>query len=124
MFQHGIKAELTLDGGVMTGYIEDASMDLARELAEIKVWGAESVARVAGLYSINFSINGAWDPALDADLLAAALSATPLALSFQPDGVIDYTLDVWVSSYSQNHSSTDKSTYSLTLQSTGDLTRA
>jgi hypothetical protein len=125
-FQHGIKAELefTNPAFVVTGMIEDASMDLTRELAEIRVWGAESVERVAGLYSINFSINGAWDPTLDGNLFSAFLSADPLALSFKPDGVVEYTLDVWISSLSQSHSSTDKSTYSLTLQSTGDLQRA
>ena len=124
-FQHGIKAELALTTPalVLTGYIEDGSMDLSRELAEIRVWGADSVERVAGLYSVNFTANGAWDPTLDAGLFSAFMNGAEVVLQFKPDGVVIYNCNAWISAYSQSHSSGDKSTYSLTLQSTGNLTR-
>ncbi len=124
-FQHGIKAELALTTPALTltGIIEDGSMNITRELAEIKVWGADSVERVPGLYSVDFTINGAWDTVIDAALFSAALSATPLVLQFKPDGVIIYNMSCYISVYNQSHSSTNKSSYSITLQSTGDLTR-
>ena len=125
MFQHGIKAELALTtpAVTLTGFIEDGNMDLTRELAEIRVWGADSVERVAGLHTVNFTANGAWDPALDADLFAAFMNGAEVEVEFKPDGVVVYNFNAWISSYSQSHPSGDKSTYSLTLQSTGDLTR-
>lgn len=124
-FQHGIDAELafTTPALTLTGFIEDGNMDLTRELAEIRVWGADSVERVPGLYTFGFTANGAWDPTLDAAIYDAFMSGTAVVVEFKPDGVITYGFSCWISGYNQSHSSGDKSTYSLTLQSTGDLGR-
>lgn len=125
-FQHGINAELafTTPALTLTGEVESATHDLQRELAEIRVWGEDSVIRVPGLRNCNFTANGAWTADLDAALFDAWNGDTPVTVSFQPDGVVTYTFDAFIASYSQTHGSGDNSTWNITLNSSGDIQRA
>lgn len=124
-FKHGIEATLSVGGTALAGYAESATMDLQRELSEIRTWGANSVQRVAGLKNITFTHNGAWDATADSALYTAWNGAAAVAVAFSPDaGTTTYTVNCWVASYSVTAGSGDKVTYTVSLSSSGDVSRA
>lgn len=124
-FVHGVEATLSIGGTAFAGYIESTTMDLQRELAEIRTWGANSVQRIAGLRNITFSSNGAWDATADAALYNAWNGAADVAIIFSPDaGTTTYTVDCWVASYGVTSGSGDKASWTASLSSNGDVVRA
>lgn len=124
-FKHGIDATLSIAGSAAAAYIESTTMDLKRELAEIRTWGANSVARVAGLKDAGFSASGPYDAAVDLLLYTAWAAATATAIVYSPDGgTTTYTISCWVSQYSPTTGSGDAGRWSATLVSTGDVARA
>lgn len=123
-FGHGIKATLKLNSVDLTGTLESASMDLQRELAELKLLGEDSVLRLAGLRNCTFSCNGAWDTTADAAIHTAWDGDISVACEFSPNGTIKYTVNVFVNSYNVSAGSGDKVTYTLGLSSDGDVARA
>jgi len=124
-FKHGIDATLSIAGAASAAYIESATMDLKRELAEIRVWGANSVARVAGLKDAGFSVSGPYEETIDLALYNAWAGAAAVAIVYSPDGgTTTYTISCWVSQYSPTTGSGDAGRWSATLVSTGDVARA
>ena len=124
-FKHGIDATLSVAGSALTAYIESATMDLKRELAEIRVWGANSVQRVAGLKDAGFSVSGPYEATADLALYNAWTGAASVAIVYSPDGgTTTYTISCWVSQYSPTTGSGDAGRWSATLVSTGDVSRA
>ena len=123
-FGHGIAATLSVGGTALEGYLENASMDLARELAEIKVFDSDSVARVAGLRNCTFTAGGPYDPTCDAALFAAWDGAAAVAVIFKPQSTVTYTVDCFVASYNVAAGSGDKVTWTVNLSSDGDVARA
>lgn len=123
-FSHGVKAKLKVGTLQLEGYAESASMDLRRELAEIRVLDSTAVERVAGLRDVTFTADGPFDPTADAALYAAWNGDTAAAIEFKPDGTVVYTSDAFVESYNISSPSGDKSTYTVNLSGTGGVSRA
>jgi hypothetical protein len=83
------------------------------------------VIRVEGLRNCTFTASGAWEETIDAALFDAwDADEDPVDVAFQPDGAVTYAFDAFISSYSQSHSSSDKSSFSINLSSSGDVSRA
>jgi hypothetical protein len=124
-FQHGIVAELDLSpGGILTGFVEGATLDIQRESGEVRPWGGPVVRRVYGLGDFTFTANGGWTPAVDAILWEASRpGADPVEITFRPDGVIEYVGDVVVGSYQQNHPSNGPSTWTINVSGADELQR-
>ena len=86
---HGINATLSIAGGTaIEGILDNASMDLQREIAEARHMGDDSVRRLAGLRSCQFTAEGDWDDTIDAALYSAWNGAASAAAVFSPDGVV------------------------------------
>lgn len=123
-FSHGVKATLKVGALQLEGYAESTSMDLRRELAEIRVLGSGAVERVAGLRDVTFTADGPFDPTADAALYAAWNGDTAAAIEFQPDGTVSYTANAFIETYDISASSGDKCTYTVNLSGSGAVSRA
>jgi len=121
-FGHGIAATLSI-GSAFGGYIESASMDLSRELAEIKVLTSTAIARVAGLQDCKFTSDGDYDQTADGLLWAALTSSAPTAVIFKPQATTAFTVNCWIESYSIAATSGDKVTFTVALSGAGTLSR-
>lgn len=122
-FSHGVKATLQVEATNLEGYAESTSMDLRRELAEIRVLDSAAVQRLAGLRDVTFTAEGPFDPTADAALFAAWNGDTPVTVTYKPDGAVTYTANCLVESYNISASSGDKCTYSVNLSGTGAVSR-
>ncbi len=123
-FSHGIAATLQIGLLDLEGYAESLSMDLRRELAEIRPMdGDGAVQRVAGLRDVTFTADGPYDPTADASLFAAYDGDVVVTVTFMPDGSVSYVADCFIESYSINATSSDKATYTVTLQGAAATTR-
>ena len=121
MANHGIDATLTLGGNPLTGYIEDVSMSLRRELAEFRGLSAGSVVRVAGLQDFTFTSNMAWDATAYGYINTARVASSPTAVAFSPDGgTTTFTVSCFVPQCDISAASNDKAGLSIQLSSSGD----
>lgn len=123
-FGHGINANLSIGGTAIEGYLESQSMDLRKELAEMRPLGGTAVQRVAGLEDCTFTADGGWDTTLDALLFNAWRAGTAVATVFSPNGVINYTVNSIVESYNVNATSGDKTGFTVNLSGSGVVSRA
>ena len=124
---HGIAGELAIGAATtMETTCEDASMDLIREIAEARPFDVGAVERVLGARSLNLTASGKNQATTDGHLYAAWNGDVSVALTFNPLGTPgpSYSCDVVVTSYQLRNSSTDKATYSITVQSDGAISRA
>ena len=121
---HGINATLSIAGGTaIEGILDNASMDLQREIAEARHMGDDSVRRLAGLRSCQFTAEGDWDDTIDAALYNAWDGAASAAAVFSPDGVVTYTVNVCVASYQVRAASNGLVRITVNLSSDGDVER-
>lgn len=123
-FKHGVEATLSIGGTAFCGYIENAAMNLERELAEIRTLCSEAVERVAGLRNITFTADGAWDETADAALFDLWDGDVTAVIAFSPDGgETTYTCDCFLGTYNITAGSGDKVGWSIDLASDGVVTR-
>ena len=124
-FVHGTSATLSVGGTALAGVLESATMDLAREIAEFRVWGGAFIQRLAGLKDCKFTANGAWDVTIDAAIYAAFIAATPVEMIFLPDGITPatYTVTGWITSYGITAPSADKVSWTLGWSASGAVVR-
>jgi hypothetical protein len=99
-------------------------MDLQRELAEVRHFGDPAVLRLPGLRSCTFTAEGDYDATVDAALFAAWNGSTAVSAVFRPDGVVTYTVNVFVASYSLRPASNGMTRVTVNLSSTGNVARA
>lgn len=122
---HGIHATLKLGSTQIEGTLDNATMDLQRELAEARHMGDLSVIRLPGLRSATFTAEGDFDAAIDTALYNAWNGETAVEVIFLPDGTTPptYTVDVFVASYSVRAASNAMVRITANLSSTGDVVR-
>ena len=121
---HGIDATLSIAGGTaIEGTLDNASMDLRREIAEARHMGDDSVRRLAGLRDCQFTAEGEWDDTIDAALYNAWDGAASAAAVFSPDGVVNYTVNVRVANYQVRAASNGLVRITVNLSSDGDVVR-
>ena len=122
---HGINATLSIGGTPIAGTLDSANMDLAREIAEARHMGDDSVIRLPGLRSCTFTAEGDFDATIDAALFAAWDGDAAVEVIYLPDGTTPptYTVDVFVASYGLRAASNGMVRLTVNLSSTGDLVR-
>ena len=122
---HGINATLSIGGTPITGTLDSANMDLAREIAEARHMGDDSVIRLPGLRSCTFTAEGDFDATIDAALFTAWDGAAAVEVIFLPDGTTPptYTVDAFVANYGLRAASNGMSRLTVNLSSTGDVVR-
>ena len=121
-FAHGISATLTIGSTALEGYCESATMNLARELAEIRVFSGGTVKRVPGLEDLTFTANGAYDQTAYTALFTAYKSTTPVTLTFKPNGTTSYSTTGYIARLGTVASGADKSTWSVEFSGTATVT--
>ncbi len=126
-FSHGSKGYLKLGDTDLSAYVESSDLNLTRESADIKVYGAAWVARVMGIISAALNAACAYDPTLDTAVWAALISATATTFEWGPqgsgEGAVKYSGSVWISSSAISAPSTGKTTQNFVCQPTGEITK-
>lgn len=121
---HGINATLSLGGTSIEGTLDSVTMDLRREIAEARHLGDSAVRRLAGLRDCTFTAEGEWDDTIDAALYNAYDGTTSVAVVFSPDGVVDYSVNAFISDYQIRAASNSLVRITVNLSSDGTITRA
>lgn len=127
-FTHGKKAALTIEGTDITKYIASVSPAFERTLAEMRHLGAGSVERVAGHKDSRLTLEGDFDPALDAVLWAAYTSDEEVDVVYGPQGSgagsVKFTIPMLLSRYSPGPAGNDAVKASAELSGSGtDVTK-
>jgi hypothetical protein len=126
-FTHGSKGYLMVATTDISQYVESSDLNLTRESADIKPYSVAFVQRVMGIISAALNAACAYDPALDALIWAALISATATAWKFGPQGgtsgLVRYSGDMWISSSAISAPSTGKATHNFVCQPTGTITK-
>ena len=127
---NGTNVTVTLGGNVVT-HTTDCSISLNREYIDVSTKDSSGArALLARQKSVSISINGLAELNAangHAALSAAQLAGTALAVVFDlDDGANDetYTCNCVVTSCELSGGVEDAATFSATLESTGDITRA
>ncbi|NLG29064.1 MAG: hypothetical protein GX557_14230 [Chloroflexi bacterium] len=124
-FSHGSAGYLKLGDTDISAYVESSDLNLTRESADIKVYGAAWVARVMGIISAALNAACAYDPTLDAAIWTALTGSAAVAFEWGPqgngDGAVKYSGNVWISSSAISAPSTGKATQNLVCQPTGEI---
>jgi len=125
MATHGIDATAVLGSIQLTGNLDSANHNLSREVAEVRVFGAEAVGRVPGLMDAGFTSNGPHDATTTKALITAMKTGTSLALVFSPDGgTTTLTTNMQITGVNLSSPSNGLSTFALTLAGDGECTVA
>lgn len=87
-FNHGNISKFNFSSNVLDSWIESTSLDLTREIKDVRPIGGAAVSRVVGPYMGTITCDAGYDPALDAILSPIFLASTPASASFnfQPSG--------------------------------------
>lgn len=87
-FNHGNISKFTYNSVSLDQWVTTTSLDITREIKDVRPIGGNPVSRVVGPYMGTISVDFGYDPALDATLSPLFLAATPASntFSFQPAG--------------------------------------
>ena len=125
-FGHGTGISLTL-GVDITPYITSVSSQLERAMAELRHLGADSVERLPGLRDSRMTLEGDFEPVLDAALWDAWNGDDPVEVVYGPQGddpgKVRYTFQFFCSRYSPGPAGQDAVKASAELVGTGDVDR-
>lgn len=132
-FVHGKDSVFKLDN--VAGAITDISQYLSEnelaqeiELADTTAFGDEGHRNIPGLENSTASFSGHWDSAED-DIIGSTAQRKAATRSFEygpagsTAGMVKYTGEVWVSTYSVSSSVSDKVSFSGSLTVDGVVTR-
>lgn len=126
----GSIATFTLDGNDLSAYISSVSTNIERDIKDFKPIGGNAGTKLVGAYSGTISLEGGYDPALDAIVSALMLATTPAAVPFihRPSGVGGGTRAIggncYVASYRVDTPGDDTATWRAELAVTGTITDA
>jgi hypothetical protein len=132
-FTHGKNTVVKLDNGAgtltdITAFLNSASFERLREMAETTVFGLNEKTYIPGLRDATFSGEGRFDPAIDV-ILSDDIgdNANTKSLEYGPEGgttgKVKYSVECWVTSYSVDSPLDDVAGISFELQATGVVTR-
>lgn len=130
-FIHGKDSYFQIDstGGTPTDislYIDSVEgLPGEQEFADVTALGDEGHKNIPGLENGSFSLSGHWDSALDA-ILGPKRTATA-TFNFGPagstGGLVKYTGECWITSYTVSSGVGDKVSWSASCQVDGQVTR-
>ena len=133
-FKHGKGTVFWLDnsGGSLinlSAFIVSTSMSRSKDVAEVTTFGDNDKEYVAGLRDGTISLEGKWDPTLDAHMNAVLALNTETTQTFEygPEGggsgAVKYTGEAHLTSYEPDSPLEDATGWSAELQITGVVTR-
>jgi hypothetical protein len=127
-FSSGNVAQFTLGGSDLSAYITSVSANIERDIKDIKPIGGAAGTKLVGSYSGTISLEGGYDPALDAILSALVLAATPATSTFayKPSGAAGRTIGgaAYVASFRVDTPGDDTATWRAELAVAGTITDA
>ena len=125
-FNSGNIATFTLGATDISQYVTSVSMNIERDIKDIKPIGGSAATKLVGAYSGTVSLEGGWDPTIDGILSALVLAATPATstFSFKPAGASGRTLagNAYVASYRVDTPGDDTATWRSELAIAGTVT--
>ena len=132
-FVHGKDSYIALDatgGGALTNY--SAYVDSVeglpgeQEFADVTALGDEGHKNIPGLENGSFSLSGHWDAVLDAVLGPKRTVTTTFEYgpAGNTSGLVKYTGECWITSYTVSSPVGDKVSWSASLQIDGQVTRS
>jgi hypothetical protein len=127
-FNHGNISKFTLGGTSMDQWTTSTSLDMTREIKDIRPIGGAAVSRVVGPYMSTLSVEFGYDPALDAILSPIFLASTPTSstFSFQPagsgGGTHTFSGSALMATYRTDASGSDVAKISATFAVVGTVT--
>jgi hypothetical protein len=81
-FNSGNIATFSLNGSDISAYVTSVTVDLQRDIKDVKPIGGSAVSKVVGPYAGTVTLEGGYDPALDAIISPLFLATTPAAVAF------------------------------------------
>jgi len=133
-FKHGSKATFRLDNNAgslqdLSTYISSVGMPFEMDTASIDVMGGTYKQSVTGLAGGSISLQGKFDPVLDAHMngiLFGITGGASVSFEYKPQGGSSpvYTGECWLTSYEVTTDVGDAGSWSATLQTTGTISRA
>lgn len=127
-FNSGNVAQFTLGGTDISQYVTSVSVNMERDIKDVAPIGGSAVSKVVGAYSGTVSLEGGYDPALDAVVSALMLAATPAtsAWTHRPSGTGGRTIsgNAFVASFRVDTPGDDTATWRAELAVAGVITDA
>jgi hypothetical protein len=129
-FNSGNIATFVLNGTDISAFTTSVSDDITRDIKDIKPIGGAAVSKVVGPYAGTISLEGGYDPSVDATISALMLAATPAAVTFvhRPSGSGGGTRAIsgtcYVASYKVTTPGDDTAKWTATLAVVGTVTDA
>ena len=129
-FSSGNIATFSLGGNDISAYTTSVTLHLERNISDINPIGGNAIAKLVGPYGGTISVEGGYDPVVDAILAAYMLATTPasLAFSYRPAGSGGGTRTVagncYVATYETATPGDDTATWTLELAINGTVTNA
>jgi len=129
-FNSGNIATFTIGATDISQYVTSVSIDITRDIKDVKPIGGSAVSKVVGPYAGTVSLEGGYDPALDAILAPLMLAATPATSTFayRPSGsgggTRAFSGSAYVASYRVDAPGDDTATWRSELAVVGTITNA
>jgi hypothetical protein len=129
-FSSGNIATFSLGGNDLSPYVTSANISIERNINEINPIGGLAVSKLVGPYSGTISLEGGYDPAVDAILSAMMLAAVPAlqVFAYRPAGSGAGTRVIggsgYLASYEVDTPGDDTATWSAEVAVVGAITDA
>jgi hypothetical protein len=125
-FNSGNVATFSLGGTDISAFTTSVKVDIKRDVKAIKPIGGSATTNLVGAYDGTITLDGGWDPTLDALISPLMLAATPAtsAFSHKPAGAGGRTIagNAYVADYSVTTPGDDTAKWSCTLAVAGTIT--
>lgn len=129
-FSFGNIATFSLGGNDISAYVTSVTISLERDTTDIAPIGGNAISKLVGPYGGTISLEGGYDPAVDAILSAMMLATTPASQAFiyrpagSGAGTRSLSGNAYVSSYEIDTPGDDTATWSAELAIVGTVTDA
>jgi hypothetical protein len=125
-FSSGNIATFTLGATDISQYVTSVSVNIERDIKDIKPIGGSAASKLVGAYSGTISLEGGYDPTLDGIMSALVLASTPTVstFSYKPSGSGGRTIggSAYVASFRVDTPGDDTATWRSELAVAGTIT--
>lgn len=126
--RHGKNAAVTFAGTALGAFCNEGSLSIDIDTAETSVFGQNYKSFLTGQGTATLELSGHYDPAAGGPgaIIRAQLFVDAVAIIWEPGGAVAgqtrYTFNALVTNYSEASSTSDRVTFSTSLQMTGSPT--